>query len=198
VPPDGPPATLSPAPADPEPTIAEATTSATPTDPPVAAKLPEPEPAVAPAVIQPAAPPSPPTPSPSRKPEAHAPSPQRRAPLRAAESAPVPTAFARLSPPAPDLPFTPPRPVAGLAGNRPPVYPERARQRGEEGHVMLRVDVSTEGNPTAVSITQSSGHLALDEAAVAAVRRWRFVAATRGGIAVPGAAEVPVRFTLAD
>jgi protein TonB len=52
--------------------------------------------------------------------------------------------------------------------------------------------------PTTVSVAHSSGHPVLDEAAIAAVRQWRFVAATRGGTAVPAAADVPVRFTLAE
>jgi protein TonB len=106
--------------------------------------------------------------------------------------------LASVSPPAPDLPLIPPRPVAGIAANRPPVYPDRARQRGEHGRVVLRVDVSSDGMPVGVSVAQSSGHPALDEAAIAAVRQWRFVAAMRGGTAVPAAANVPVQFTLVE
>jgi protein TonB len=112
------------------------------------------------------------------------------------DSTSVPTAFARASPPALDLPLIPPRPVAGMASNRPPVYPDLARRRGQEGRVMLRVDVSTEGMPVAVGVATSSGHSVLDQAAIAAVWQWRFVAGTRGGTAVPAAAEVPLLFTL--
>jgi protein TonB len=64
--------------------------------------------------------------------------------------------------------------------------------------VVLRVDVSSDGSPVGVSVAQTSGHVSLDEAAVAAVRQWRFVAATRGGTAVPAAAIVPVQFSLVE
>jgi protein TonB len=181
-----------PPPAMPDPVPSESAIVAppvAPSDPP----LPAPEPAPA------ATPPSPPRQAPlPRRTDTRAPSADRRAPVRPTESGSVPAAVARLSPPAQELPITPPRPVAGRAGNRPPAYPERARQRGEEGRVVLRVDVSTDGLPIAVSVARSSGHPALDEAAVAAVRQWRFVAATRGGTAVPAAADVPVQFTLLE
>jgi protein TonB len=95
-------------------------------------------------------------------------------------------------------PLVPPRPVAGLDDNRQPDYPESARSRGEQGRVLLRVEVSTHGRPLAVTVAQSSGYALLDDAATAAVRRWRFVAATRGGSPVVAAAEVPIRFALVN
>ncbi len=45
----------------------------------------------------------------------------------------------------------PPRPVAGMDTNRAPVYPELARRRGEQGRVLLRVNVSTDGTPLEVA-----------------------------------------------
>jgi protein TonB len=64
--------------------------------------------------------------------------------------------------------------------------------------VVLRVNVSSDGAPLEISIDQSSGHTALDEAAATAVRQWRFVPASQDGRAVPGIAQVPVRFRLQD
>ncbi|HSJ96484.1 MAG TPA: TonB family protein, partial [Myxococcota bacterium] len=43
---------------------------------------------------------------------------------------------------------------------------------------------------------RSSGHRALDRAAVAGVERWTFVPARRGGHAVEGWLDVPIRFEL--
>jgi protein TonB len=193
VPDEGPaePASAEPAVTTDAPPPATPATPATPAQPPT--------PAIA--DTQAASPPRQPPPprradSPPRS--SDRPSADRRPPPRPAESGSAPAALARASPPGMDLPLTPPRPVAGMAGNRPPVYPERARQRGEQGRVVLRVDVSVDGMPITVSVAQSSGHPVLDEAAIAAVRQWRFVAATRGGTAVPAAADVPVRFTLAE
>jgi TonB family protein len=54
-----------------------------------------------------------------------------------------------------------------------PGYPGAARQRGLQGKVVLRVGVSTEGLPTSAVVATSSGHSALDQAALAAMQRWR-------------------------
>jgi periplasmic protein TonB len=92
--------------------------------------------------------------------------------------------------------FEPPRPVAGMASDRPPTYPEIARLRGEQGRTVLRVSVGADGLPNAISVAVSSGYPMLDSAALSAVRDWRFVPATRGNTPVPAVAEVPVRFRL--
>jgi protein TonB len=95
-------------------------------------------------------------------------------------------------------PVVPPRPVAGAAGNRPPDYPAEAKRRGWQGKLMLRVEVSAAGAALGVTVATSSGHQVLDDAAVAAVAKWRFVPATRAGEPVAAAAEVPVAFRLED
>ena len=82
-------------------------------------------------------------------------------------------------------PLTPAHPVAGMESDRPPVYPEIARRRGQQGRVVLHVNVSAEGMPVAVTVAESSGYASLDTAALAAVQQWRFVPATRGGTPVP-------------
>jgi protein TonB len=79
-----------------------------------------------------------------------------------------------------------------------PAYPESARRRGEQGDVLLRVEVAADGQPLEVSVTQGSGFSLLDDAAMAAVRRWHFRPATRGGIPVSATAEVPIRFRLTN
>jgi protein TonB len=93
-------------------------------------------------------------------------------------------------------PIIPPRPVAGMETNRAPAYPEIARRRGEQGNVMLRVNVSADGAPLAVDLAATSGYPSLDAAAQSAVRQWRFVPATQGGISIAAVAEIPVRFRL--
>ncbi len=130
-----------------------------------------------------------------------APPAERRPPARPAESPPAAVASLRpLTPDAPVVPppIVPPHPLAGMQGNPPPAYPERSRQRREQGLVLLRVDVSADGVAASVTVAHSSGYRTLDEAAAATVRRWRFVAATRGGTAIAAVAEVPVQFTLAE
>lgn len=78
-----------------------------------------------------------------------------------------------------------------------PDYPAEARRLRQQGRVLLDVAVSAAGQPTSVSVKQSSGVAVLDAAALAAVRRWTFEPARTGGRAVAARVEIPVRFELA-
>jgi len=49
-----------------------------------------------------------------------------------------------------------------------------ARRRGQEGTAKISVDVDDKGNVTNVRLARSSGHSALDEAAIREARRWKF------------------------
>jgi protein TonB len=66
----------------------------------------------------------------------------------------------------------------------------------EEGTVLLRVTIGTNGRVEAVEIEESSGFPRLDQAALKAIRAWRFAPATRGGQAVASWVTVPVTFQL--
>ncbi len=88
-----------------------------------------------------------------------------------------------------------PRPVAGL-GNPPPAYPWISRRRGEQGRVVLDVTVTASGQAREVRIKRSSGSERLDQAALAAVQKWRFSPAKRLGRAVAGRIDVPITFRL--
>jgi protein TonB len=107
--------------------------------------------------------------------------------------APAPVA----APPAPSPPpLVPPNFNAAYLNNPAPMYPRLSRRIGEEGRVLLRVHVSEQGLPTQVQIRTSSKHRRLDEAALDAVRRWRFVPARRGDTAVDAWVLVPIFFSL--
>jgi protein TonB len=92
----------------------------------------------------------------------------------------------------------PTEPLALRSGNAPPVYPEPARRRGWEGRVVLRVLVDVTGLPTDVAVGTSSGYRMLDDAAIAAVRRWRFEPARFAGVPVIASVNVPVTFRLTE
>ncbi len=62
--------------------------------------------------------------------------------------------------------------------------------------MQLRVLVSAEGRPAQVDVHRSSSYPRLDEAAVAAVRAWRFVPAKRGEAAIEAHVIVPIVFRL--
>ena len=79
-----------------------------------------------------------------------------------------------------------------------PIYPPASRRAGEEGTVRVRVLVDEKGRPKDVQVAQSSGFSGLDEAAVAAVRKWRFVAATNGQGPISAWTQVAVTFKLTN
>jgi protein TonB len=79
-----------------------------------------------------------------------------------------------------------------------PHYPAGLAEAGVEGMVILRVAVSAEGRATEVRVEKSSGHVTLDDAAMARVREWRFTPATKDGAPVAGEVLVPVEFRADD
>lgn len=82
--------------------------------------------------------------------------------------------------------------------NRPPEYPALARKRGWQGRVLLAVAVGSDGSVQEVRVHGGSGHELLDEAALRAVRAWRFQPGSRGGEPVASLVQVPVHFQLED
>jgi len=108
---------------------------------------------------------------------------------------PAPVAPAPAAPPAP-VAETAPIGNAAYLHNPAPDYPPIAQDQGWEGRVLLRVHVLPNGKPDSVDIRTSSGRKMLDDAAVAAVRRWSFVPAKRGDEAVDGWVNVPIDFKL--
>jgi protein TonB len=78
-----------------------------------------------------------------------------------------------------------------------PEYPEWARDRNLEGAVRVEVEVLADATVGRVRVVQSSGVAAFDDAAVAAVRKWRFAAATLDGVAFATTIALPaIRFRL--
>jgi protein TonB len=82
------------------------------------------------------------------------------------------------------------------ADNPPPRYPAEAHRAGIEGTVVLRVGVRSDGGVEFVEVAQSSGHRALDDAAVEAVRRWRFTPGRIDGRTAPFVLRLPIVFKL--
>jgi TonB family protein len=78
--------------------------------------------------------------------------------------------------------------------NVPPRYPDDALQAKVQGVVVLDVVVDRDGVPTDVQV--SKGVPMLDEAAIEAVRQWRYEPTLMNGAPVPVAMTVTVNFTL--
>ena len=75
-----------------------------------------------------------------------------------------------------------------------PQYPPDARAAGITGVVIAEIIVDTSGNVTAAKIVQSIP--LLDEAALKAVRNWRYAPTVVNGQPVPVSMTVTVNFTL--
>lgn len=108
---------------------------------------------------------------------------------------PAPPASAPASP-APPPAIEAPRFNAAYLNNPPPEYPAAARRRGQEGRVLVRAEVLADGRCSRVELKQGSGHALLDQAALEAVRKWRFVPARQGDVAVSAWVDVPIAFKL--
>lgn len=120
-------------------------------------------------------------------------------PVQIAESkAPVtPTApVVQLAPPPVVEKVTEPKAGADYLNNPSPEYPEAAMDRGLEGKVLMKVHVQPDGKPDSVTVSKSSGHTILDDAAVRTVKQWSFVPAMRGKTPIAGWVTVPIAFNL--
>jgi protein TonB len=118
---------------------------------------------------------------------------REEAPVAAPPQAPAAAASPAVGP----APVLPPDYRAAYLNNPAPPYPHGARRAGEQGTVLLRVLVGSDGAPVRVELDGSSGSGSLDAAARAAVQRWRFAPARRGDEPVEAWVRIPVVFRLA-
>lgn len=95
-----------------------------------------------------------------------------------------------------ELAIEPPRFGVAYLNNPAPDYPPLARRLGEQGRVLLRVLVSTNGEADHVQVESSSGSNKLDQAAILAVKQWNFVPAKRSNLPISAYVLVPVNFSL--
>lgn len=77
-----------------------------------------------------------------------------------------------------------------------PRYPESARRQGIQGTTELKIHILADGSVAGAVVARSAGHPDLDEAALDAVKNWRFEPARRGQEPVAVWALIPVRFRL--
>ena len=106
-----------------------------------------------------------------------------------------------IPPPAPPAPSVAPKQAKIDAPPKPhktikPDYPKGARQRGEQGEVVLEIRVNAAGIVDRVDVVSPSGFSELDEAAVRAARAARFTPAKSGGSPVASTARLKLDFKL--
>ena len=86
----------------------------------------------------------------------------------------------------------PPKPKRNIR----PDYPRGARQRGEQGDVVLEIRVNADGTVDGVRVITSSGFAELDEAAVRAAKAAKFSPARSGRDPVASTARLKLQFKL--
>lgn len=177
----------------------------TPPPPPPPPAPPPPPPKVQKPVVKPKAPAPPPAPKPMAIKD---PTPAPAAPVGVIEPPPPappieqPVAVAP-APPAPPPPAPPAPPKvqmpstdASYLQNPSPVYPAISRRLGEQGKVIVRVLIGTNGQPERAEIKQSSGFDRLDRSAMEYVMKCRYVPGKVNGVVQAMWYEAPVNYVL--
>jgi TonB family protein len=80
--------------------------------------------------------------------------------------------------------------------NPKPVYPPEAIKEGNEGTVLLLVEVLPNGRVGEIEVAKSSGYEMLDQSALTTVKRWQFIPAKKGGAPFTCRVRIPVVFRL--
>lgn len=75
-----------------------------------------------------------------------------------------------------------------------PIYPDIARRAGVEANVVVQLIVSKAGLPTQIEILK--GHPMLNEAAIAAIKQYRFSPGMQRDKPIPVKWQIPMRFRL--
>jgi periplasmic protein TonB len=166
--------------------------------PPELATLVEPPPPDLPPPVFPVEAPPPPKPPEPPKPKPPPPKPAQKppaAPQQPADAKPQ-TQQAAAAPGPPAAPKTVSAAQLGYLVPPNPIYPARSRKAGEEGKVVIRVLVDVAGRPAQASLQASSGHSALDESALSAVRAAQFRPYSEGGVPQTVWVLVPINFVL--
>ena len=77
-------------------------------------------------------------------------------------------------------------------------YPRWALRQGWQGEVVIAIEILTNGSVGRSQVMNSSGHQVLDDAAVKAVKTWKFQPAMREGKSVLECIEIPINFELRE
>lgn len=112
-----------------------------------------------------------------------------------------PVAALPSAPPSPSATSAParlesPTSDADYLQNPKPVYPLISKRLGEQGQVIYSVLIGIDGLPESAQLVKSSGFERLDQAAFAAVMRWRYKPGKRNGVPVAMSFNVPINWVL--
>lgn len=80
----------------------------------------------------------------------------------------------------------------------PPAYPAELACAGIAGEVGVILNIGVDGNPKDVRVEDTSGHPVLDQAAVDAIKGWKFQPGTSRGKPAETPLRVPITFKAPD
>lgn len=78
----------------------------------------------------------------------------------------------------------------------PPKYPQAAIDAKQQGNVLLKVLVATDGSVSQIEVESATVPGLFDQAAIDTVRKWQFNPGTKDGAPVPTWVQVPICFSL--
>lgn len=118
--------------------------------------------------------------------------------------APPPAPIAVAPPPQRPAPVVAPPSIPVTIGNldermvegEMPRYPIESRRKREQGTVLLRLLIGTDGRVVEISIAQSCGFERLDQAVLQAARKWRWQPMIRNGVPVEVRGILPFTWAL--
>jgi protein TonB len=79
----------------------------------------------------------------------------------------------------------------------PPRYPEQMRSDGISGLVTVKVSIDPSGNVAECTVSKSS-RAEFEQAALSAIKTWKFRPASKDGQPVASQLIIPIKFSLAD
>lgn len=87
-----------------------------------------------------------------------------------------------------------------MTSGSPPRYPMESRRKREQGTVLLSLTLGVDGRVANISVARSSGFDRLDQAALSAVRKWRWAPLIQDGrpVLMKGVVEIPFVLKNAD
>lgn len=89
-----------------------------------------------------------------------------------------------------------PNASASYLNNPKPPYPALSKRLGEEGKVVVRAWIDTNGRATQAEIKTSSGYDRLDQTALQTVLNWRYIPGQRAGVPEAMWFNIPLNFVL--
>lgn len=123
----------------------------------------------------------------------------QQVPLMAVAAPPAPVSAPPPAPPAAVSTVTSDALGTRMISGSPPRYPVESRRKKEQGVVELLLTLAADGRVETIAVARSSGFARLDDAALSAVRRWRWAPTLRDGapVKVRGVVEIPFVLTTA-